>query len=258
VGYGRAKIIFDNSALPDVNEMVQLEGVDPGWNQVTYAIRKKTKKDKSVYYTLKVNNWISANQGAPKGAPGFDQSDPTPSTEPTVVPAPAPVKPKPAKQQTKPAKGGQSTNVSINTQVAPGGIPNMNVQMEVTETNPVPPDATPTPHVSPSSSDPVPPPIVDLKCVPPASVADIEGALKAESFSENRLEVANTYLANTCLNVDQIAKLAPIFTFEGDRLQFVKAAFDKCVDQNNYWKLNSAFTFSDSKSQLNAFVKRKK
>jgi hypothetical protein len=46
LGYGRVKVIFDNEKIPDIGQMVQLEGVEAGWNEVTYVIRKKEKKGK--------------------------------------------------------------------------------------------------------------------------------------------------------------------------------------------------------------------
>jgi hypothetical protein len=45
------------------------------------------------------------------------------------------------------------------------------------------------------------------------------------------------------------------FSFENEKLDIAKWAYPSCVDKENYYLLNSAFSFSSSKSNLNQFVK---
>ena len=60
-----------------------------------------------------------------------------------------------------------------------------------------------------------------------------------------------------CLTVDQISVISEVFTFEADKLTFVKWAYDSTYDVDNYYKLNSMFTFSSSKEELNEYLESK-
>lgn len=98
--YYRVKVIFDDERLGDFNANVQLEGVDPGYNDVTYVVRRKTKKNRS-YYTLVWNKAVKIGEadGGTRNddLDDSDPLDPTPhqNLNPTPVnPAdPAPVAP---------------------------------------------------------------------------------------------------------------------------------------------------------------------
>lgn len=235
-GYGRAKIIFDNEKLPDVNQMIQLEGVDPGWNEVTYVIKKKTDKRGNIVCSIKNNSWRSLNEGAPKGVPDPNAQEITEPVNPVV------------KEEQQQVIHMKLPDPSVTIRVE--GDPNTPVINPNPNTNPQPaPKPTPAPKRKPA-------PVIG--CTPPDDVSEIEEAIKAESFSADRMNVAKQYLESNCLTTAQVKQLAPLFTFEGDRLEFVKAAYPKVADRTNYWKLNSAFTFSSSKDALNAFLKGKK
>lgn len=78
-------------------------------------------------------------------------------------------------------------------------------------------------------------------------------AIKAESFTSNQMEVAKqvTY----CLNTTQIKSIMEIFSFESNKLDYAKWAYANCVDKSNYFLLNSAFSFSSSKTELSNYVR---
>lgn len=80
-----------------------------------------------------------------------------------------------------------------------------------------------------------------------------KGAIKAESFSSNQMEVAKQ--VPLCLNTTQIKSVMAIFSFEESKLEFAKFAYANCVDSKNYYLINSSLTYSTSKSELNQFVK---
>jgi hypothetical protein len=242
-GYGRVKVIFQNEKLPDIGQLVQLEGVEPGWNEVSYIIRKKTKGGKTTY-SLKTNNW---RQLQPKPATEEKTDPATTGTEPTdpkeVVPNP---------QEFGVTIPGVSTQVQITNGTGQTNTTDIRINDGTT--------AQPGGGMPPDNDSPAPAPKPRPKtgCTPPASVEDIQTAISAESFSANKLEVARQYLGANCISTSQIKTLAPLFSFEGDRLTFVKAAYASCTDKNNFWKLNSAFTFSSNKDALAAFLKSQK
>jgi len=95
-------------------------------------------------------------------------------------------------------------------------------------------------------------------CVKPVSQEQFEpykGAIKGESFSSNQMEVAKQVAL--CLNTTQIRSIMDLFSFEDLKLDYAKWAFSNCTDKANYYLLNSAFSFSSSKSELSQFVKSK-
>ncbi len=101
-GFYRFKIIFDDERLPDFNGNVQLEGVEPGWNEVTHRIKKKTKKGK-ISYSLGYGDWKKIGEATPTRNQEALNNDPvdkpdnyvppavTPGTEEVVRPKPTPL-----------------------------------------------------------------------------------------------------------------------------------------------------------------------
>jgi len=82
-------------------------------------------------------------------------------------------------------------------------------------------------------------------------------AVEAEAFEENKIKVAKQFMKNNCLSVIQIEDIMASFSFEDNKLEYAKYAYDFCVDKKNYYQLNSAFAFNDSKDALDAFLKTK-
>jgi hypothetical protein len=52
----------------------------------------------------------------------------------------------------------------------------------------------------------------------------------------------------------QIAGLVKMMTFESNKLALAKAAYPNCIDRNNYYLVNDAFTFSSSVTELTNFT----
>lgn len=82
-------------------------------------------------------------------------------------------------------------------------------------------------------------------------------AVKNESFADNKKMVAKQALTNKCISTDQIIGLMGEFSFEEDKLEVAKYCYDRCSDPDNYYKVNQAFTFSDSKEELNKYINGK-
>lgn len=75
-----------------------------------------------------------------------------------------------------------------------------------------------------------------------------------ESFSDDKLRVANTAAKNKCLSVAQITKVVKGFDHSEDQLSFLKAAYDNCSDQSNYYQLMETLTFSSDKEELEKYI----
>ena len=48
-----------------------------------------------------------------------------------------------------------------------------------------------------------------------------------------------------------------LFDFDNTKLEFAKFAYDYVVDPENYYKINDAFDFNQSRSSLTKFVRSK-
>jgi hypothetical protein len=119
------------------------------------------------------------------------------------------------------------------------------------------PDNRPPANTTPP---PPPPPANSNGCVFPASSADmgnLKGSIQKQSFSDNKMNVAKTFLKNKCLSVSQIKDVMGLFSFEGDKLSFAKLAYDRCVDKENYYMVSDAFSFSSSNDELTDFINSK-
>lgn len=112
----------------------------------------------------------------------------------------------------------------------------------------------------PANNTPPPPPSNSNGCVFPASSGDmtsLKGSIQKQSFSDNKMNVAKTFLKNKCLSVSQIKDIMGLFSFEGDKLSFAKLAYDRCVDKENYYQVSDAFSFSSSNDELTDFINSK-
>lgn len=105
-----------------------------------------------------------------------------------------------------------------------------------------------------------PPPPASNGCTYPASstdVSNLKGSIQKQSFSDNKMNVAKTFLKNKCLSVSQIKDVMGLFSFEADKLSFAKLAYDRCSDKENYYQVSDAFSFSSSNDELTDYINSK-
>lgn len=93
--------------------------------------------------------------------------------------------------------------------------------------------------------------------MPQAKIDKIKSVIEAESFSENKMNVAKQAIKNKCLTTAQVIELAELFSFENDKLAFVKFAYAYTYDVDNYYEINSIFDFSSTKDDFNKFLSTK-
>jgi hypothetical protein len=118
------------------------------------------------------------------------------------------------------------------------------------------PDNRPPANTTP----PPPPPAANNGCTFPASSADIsslKGSIQKQSFSDNKMNVAKTFLKNKCVSVSQVKDIMGLFSFEADKLSFAKLAYDRCADKENYYQVSDAFSFSSSNDELTDYINSK-
>lgn len=82
----------------------------------------------------------------------------------------------------------------------------------------------------------------------------LKQAIRNESFSDDQLRVAKLAAQNKRMKVSQIKEVARLFTFSKPQLDFAKAAYNNCVDKQNYYEVMDVFTFSSDKRKLEEFI----
>lgn len=75
-----------------------------------------------------------------------------------------------------------------------------------------------------------------------------------EHFDDDRLEMAKQAILSNNMNVNQVSAILDKFTFDNAKLEFAKAAYNNTVDRENYFVVNSKFTFSSSVTKLNNYI----
>lgn len=87
-----------------------------------------------------------------------------------------------------------------------------------------------------------------------AELNSILFAIRNESFSSDKMNIARQATMYKTLRANQVVEIGRQFSFESDRLEFAKMAFNNTFDKENYYLVNSIFHFSSSKNELNRFI----
>lgn len=82
-------------------------------------------------------------------------------------------------------------------------------------------------------------------------------SLKNESIDGNRLTMAKSFVKSNTLSADQIAQITKQLSFDSNRLDFAKYAYDYCYDKSNYFLLKDAFSFSSNYNSLLKHIESK-
>ncbi len=101
---------------------------------------------------------------------------------------------------------------------------------------------------------PPPPPPAGPVAMDPRSFADAKRSISGSSFESTKLSTAKTVLSNNFVTTDQVIEICKLFSFDDTKLEFAKYAYNKTVDNNNYFKVGNVFSFSSSRESLNQFI----
>ena len=84
----------------------------------------------------------------------------------------------------------------------------------------------------------------------------VKTSLRKEWFENNRITSAKFIIEKNNFTTAQVKEMMMLFTFENNRLEIAKLAYNKTIDKNNYYQLNDALTFSNSKEELARFIRQ--
>ena len=79
--------------------------------------------------------------------------------------------------------------------------------------------------------------------------------LRNSSFESDKFSIAKQAIRSNYMSVDQIGGIIMEFSYESSKVDFAKFAYPYCIDQQNYYQLNSAFSNSNSIQELENFLK---
>lgn len=82
-------------------------------------------------------------------------------------------------------------------------------------------------------------------------------SLKNESIDGNKLTMAKSFVKSNTLSAEQIAQINKQLSFDSNRLEFAKYAYDYCFDKSNYFLLKDSFSFSSNYTSLVKYIESK-
>lgn len=167
---------------------------------------------------------------------------------------------------------GVNMGISINA-TDMGGAINMQTNEETVitttttttqSTTPAPkpvtkPTAAPAPAPRPAPA-PVATPQTVGRCassMAPTSFMKAKDNISASSFEDSKMTVAKQVTKANCMTAEQIMEVMGLFSFEDNKLDYAKFAYDFCYNQGDYYEVNTAFTFESSIEELNQYLESK-
>ncbi len=85
-------------------------------------------------------------------------------------------------------------------------------------------------------------------------IPSLVSAMRQASFESNKLTIAKQALRNNNIYAAGVERIMRQFSFEDSRIEFAKYAYSHCIDPQNYYRVNNAFTFSSSIEELSEFI----
>lgn len=247
----KAKIIFENNNLPDLDENVYLmNGGEPMWGEYTYNI----KTNKQGKYVVRLVSAVPIAQALPpaSGQTIVVYGAPVPASSGTVI------------QQTTTTTTGtpNSGNVSMGMNV--DGV-SAGVSINVTDnTSSSSSSYTQTTTTTTTSGNVAPTTVVYVNgyngpvgCPMPmdaGSFASARNSIANADFESTKSEVAKNIINNNCFTTDQAVEIVQLFDFESTKLEIAKAMYHHVYDKGNYYKMSNVFDFDSSKSELSSYT----
>lgn len=75
-----------------------------------------------------------------------------------------------------------------------------------------------------------------------------------KSFDKDKMETFYMALKGVYFTTQQIVQMVNVLSFDDNRLELAKAAYDSCVDRENYYKVVDAMTYSSTKEKLREYI----
>ncbi len=267
--FAKFKVVFEDETLGEINDT-------KNWNEGTetsYNIREK--KTGAANSLKKAGDWAAKDLGAKDDTVAYvpveekyvikwfkeipiAQAAPVVANDPTVV-----------VYHTQPNQTtttvitqgdpGYSENVSVNMSVGGSGT-NGSVGMDIRYTETQTSQTTvigeqqtvihEDHYMMPGYSGPI-------GCPWPMSDGDFQSAkssVASKTWDESRLTMAEQILSSNCMTSAQVRDMMNTFEWEETKLDFAKFAYGHTYDKGNFYKVNDAFEWEQSITDLNTYM----
>lgn len=256
----KMKIIFDNQTLGEKNMNLQLQY----GTETTYSIKKNNKGE----YVLRFVSQVPLAE-APVSAPA--QSVVVYNASHASVPVQNYSQTTTTTTTTQGTSDPDAVNVNMGINVGgQGGSLNISMSgmdMEGTSSSQTVTHSTTTTTTT-TAVVPEPAPVAYLPgysgpigCPVPMSPSDfssLKQTIASKTFEDTRMTIAKSVLGDRCVISDQVKELCGLFTFEENKLEIAKFAYDRTYDIGNYFKVNDVFTFESSIEELNDYIRTRR
>lgn len=92
------------------------------------------------------------------------------------------------------------------------------------------------------------------------SMSDLEfnrtlSSIQKEWSETNKVKSAKQMINSSYFTANQVKQMLQLFSMENNKLDLAKQAYIKTVDQENYFMVNSVFSFNSSKDELARYIR---
>ncbi len=146
---------------------------------------------------------------------------------------------------------GVNMNVNINLNDVGGKISSKFTEITTSSSS-----STTTTNSNVYAEEPAPTEEIEVVCASMSSsdFASAKKSVSSKSFAEDKMTLAKQILKANCVSTGQVIEMMGLFTFEENKLEFAKMAYARTTDNQNYYRVNDAFTYSSSIDELNEFL----
>ena len=89
-----------------------------------------------------------------------------------------------------------------------------------------------------------------IEAATPEQVMMVLDVVGKQSFDDKKMEVAKLSAALVSFRVDDLARIAKLFSFESNKVEFLKFAYATCYDPEHYYLLKDCLRFSSDFDEL--------
>lgn len=79
-------------------------------------------------------------------------------------------------------------------------------------------------------------------------------SLDNEGFDSNKLAKSKAYVNKGNLSAQQITEISKKFSFDSNRLDWAKYAYNRCYDKANYFLIKETFAFQSNYTELEKYI----
>ncbi len=235
------KVIFEDQGLGSIEKNITINGgMDNAPGDVTYKIKAGKDGKQVLRYFAYAPIVPNAAPARPEGVPVYTSGSTTPAQTTTSVTTTTTTMP-----ATDMNMNGMGMNVNVNMP-ASGTVVQQTTTTTTTSNSTQGMTSQPSQGMSQSGCNGYPMRKDDYESA--------KASIGQSPFDDTRLGTAKQIAGANCLHAGQIAEICRIFTFEENKLKFAKYAYARCIDPQNYFKVNEVFTFDASRDELNKFV----